>query len=106
MHPAMNETEKLCPGPVPEDETVTVEKPAFVSACMSIASSDAAALGWRLGKSILTHSDVWGFVWRIDFRTKDHAQDPEFANRLVCWGSEDGTALGTATYFGQRLERL
>jgi hypothetical protein len=73
------------------------ENPAFVSACMSIASSHAAALGWRLGRSILTHSDIWGLVWRIDFQVKGQSQDSKLINRFICWGTVDGEVLGTAT---------
>jgi hypothetical protein len=95
----MNERQQLCPGPVPESETVVADNPAFVSACVSLASSQAASRGWRLGKSLLTHSDVWGFIWRIDFQLKEQDQDSKSVSRLVFWSAEDNDAInGTATY--------
>ena len=104
---AMNDAQQLCPGPAPKDETRVAENPAFISACMSVVSDHADAYGWRLRNSMLTHSDAWGFVWRIDFLTKD--QDPEsaFVARMVCWSAEeDARVMGTATYFGRPLEPL
>lgn len=101
----MNETQRLCPGPAPEGETGAAENPAFVSACMSVVSDHAAAYGWRLRNSMLTHSDVWGFVWRIDFLTKDQDPDSKFVARMVCWSAQEhATVVGTATYFAQPLE--
>jgi len=98
----MNETEIPCPGPVPENETPETDNPVFVSACMAVTSVDAASLGWRLGKSVLTHSDLWGLVWRIDFRAPGHPEDSDYVNRRICWGTKDGEVLGTATVFGQK----
>lgn len=100
----MSETEKLYPDPVPDGETAVAENPAFVSACMSVVSCDAAAMGWRLGNSILTHSEMWGFMFRIDFQTKYHTQNSEFVNRYICWSAEeDSEVMGTAVVTGQRL---
>jgi hypothetical protein len=102
----MNQTQRLYPSPVPEGETTAAEEPAFVHACMSTASDLAAAHDWRLGRSILTHSDVWGLVWRIDFRVKDQSQESKLINRFVCWGTADGEILGTATVVRQNVEPL
>ena len=41
----MDDIEKLFPSPVPDGEAAVAENPAFVSACMSIVSDRAAALG-------------------------------------------------------------
>jgi len=92
----------MYPSPALDGEAPVAESPAFVAACMSIVSDRAAALGWRLGKSILTHSDVWGLVWRIDFQARGHPKGSHYVNRVICWGSADGTVLGTATVFGQK----
>ncbi len=101
----MSEPEELCPGPMPDGETTVAENPSFVSACMSVVSDHVAAYGWRLRNSKLTHSDVWGFVWRIDFLTKDQDPSSKFVARMVCWSAqEDATVMGTATYFAQLLE--
>ena len=97
----MNKTEKLFPSPQPHGEA-PAESPAFVDACMSIASDRAAALGWQLGKSALTQNDVWGLVWRIDFAAKGHREGSQRVNRMICWGTEEGIVLGTATMFGEK----
>lgn len=103
----MNETQQFCPGPKPDGETAVAENPPFVSACMSLASGEAASLGGRLGKSLLTHSDIWGFIWRVDFQTKYLGQDGKFVIRFVCWSGEDDNAImGTATYPAMGLEPL
>lgn len=103
----MNPAETRFPSPVPDGDVPVADNPAFVSACMSAASEHAAAMGWRLGKSILTHSSVWGFVFRIDFRTRFHVENSKFANRLVYWSADqDDTIAGAATVIGQELEPL
>jgi len=98
----MNDTQKLYPSAEPNGETAAAENSVFVNACMSMISDRAAALGWHLGRSLLTRSDVWGLVWRIDFKAKDHPESSPYVNRVICWGSPDGTVSGTATVFGQR----
>jgi hypothetical protein len=98
----MNEAEKLYPSPEPAGESVATEYPAFVNACRAIVSDNAAALGWHLGRSLLTRSEVWGLVWRIDFEAKGHPEGSPLVNRVICWGGPDGTVSGTATVFGQK----
>ena len=97
--PAMNQTKRLYPSRLPDGETAVDESPAFVAAYKSLASDHAAAIGWRLGKSVLTQSNVWGLVWRIDFRTNGQPQDSKLVNRFICWGKPDGEILGTALVF-------
>jgi hypothetical protein len=104
----MNETdygtELSFPGAVPDGETAAPENQPFVSMCTSKASRIAAARGWRLGKSLLTHSDTWGFIWRIDFKYQD--DDSRFVSRFVCWSLEgDPAVYGTAMYH-ENLEPL
>lgn len=101
----MSEQEALDPGPVPNGETPVADNPCFVGACMSVVSDHAAAYDWRLKNSKLTHSEVWGFVWRIDFLTRDQDPNSKFVARMVCWSArKDATVMGTATYFAQQLE--
>ena len=103
----MNEIEQFDPGPKPDGETVVAENPTFVSACMAVASSDVASIGGRLGKSLLTHSDIWGFIWRVDFLINYLGQDGRFVIRFVCWSAEDNDAvMGTASYPAWGLEPL
>jgi hypothetical protein len=103
----MIQTQNLCPGPVPDGETPVPENRAFVGACMSVVSSDTAARGWRLGNSILTHSDVWGFVFRIDIQPEHRAENSELVSRFVCWSAEqDDTVVGTAVYSAEKIKSL
>jgi len=98
----MKEIKRLFPNPSPEGEAPVTESAVFVRACMSLVSDRAAALGWHLGKSVLTQSNVWGLVWRIDFLAKGHPEGLRDVNRMICWGLADGTVLGTATVFGRK----
>jgi hypothetical protein len=102
----MNQKPGSYPSAVPEGETVVAENLIFVNACMSVVSIDASSLGWRLGKSVLTHSDVWGLVWRIDFQVPGQSEDSELINRFICWGSADDGVLGTAAVCRQNIEPL
>ena len=103
----MNETQQFSPGPKPNGETAGVENHAFVTACMSLASSEAASVGGRLGKSLLTHSDIWGFIWRVDFLMNYLGPDRKFVTRFVCWSPEGNDAvMGTASYPAWGLEPL
>jgi hypothetical protein len=102
-----NYTERMYPGPEPDGETPVSENRSFISACMSTASRDAAAMGWRLGKSILTHSDIWGFVFRIDIQSKHQTQGSKPTHRFICWSAEgDDTVAGTALVPGYKLKPL
>jgi hypothetical protein len=95
----MNDTERMYPLAEPDKETVA-DNPAFVSACMARVSARAAAVGWRLGNSILTHSDIWGFVFRIDIQIEGEGHYPEFAQRYICWsGDQDDSIAGTAVVY-------
>lgn len=103
----MNDTQRLYPSPTPDGEMAVTDNPPFVNACMTFASSLAASHGLRFGKSMLTHSDVWGFVWRIDFLVKEQRPDSKQVCRLVCWSAEDNNEImGTATFVAQLLEPL
>ncbi len=95
------------PGPEPDGETPVSDNPAFVSACMSVVLRDAAVMGCRLGSYILTHSDVWGFVFRIDLQSKYRIQSSKPTHRFICWSAEeDDKVAGTALIPGYKLKPL
>lgn len=95
------------PAPAPDNEMPVAEAPAFVQACMSIASRDAAAMGWSLGNSVLTRSDIWGFVFRIDLKSGGQSQNSGFSHRFVCWSAEeDDTVAGSALFPAWGLKPL
>jgi hypothetical protein len=104
---SQSELERMCPGPEPEGERPVSGNPAFVDACMSNVSSRRKSNDWRLGNSVVTHSDEWGYVFRIDFQSSDQIQGSEISHRLVCWSAEEGDAVaGTALYPGLGLKSL
>lgn len=97
----------MCPDPEPDGETRVHDNPAFVNKCMSNISNRATSLGWRLGNSILTRSDVWGFVFRIDLRSRREVQSSEISHRFICWSAEkDDTIAGTALVPAFKLKPL
>jgi len=93
----VNDIARMYPPPEPANETPVPENSAFVRVCMSIAAADAEKLGWRLGESVLTRSDVWGFVLRIDVQSKHWHQTSKSVMRLIYWsGDAHDTVAGTA----------
>jgi hypothetical protein len=103
----MSQTPRLTPSVAPIDETVVPDNQSFIDACMSNASDAAAKLGWRLGRSVLTHSYVWGLVWRMDFQMSGEVSNSDFVNRMICWGkAEDGSVSGTLVVFGEKVAPL
>lgn len=74
---------------------------------MSKVSSRAELMGLRLGRSALTHSDIWGFVFRIDLRSRNQSQSAEISHRFVCWSAEkDDVVMGTVLIPGFKLKPL
>jgi hypothetical protein len=73
---------------------------------MARIANDAEQQGWRFGNSILTRSDTWGLVWRIDFQIKDQPTDWPTVNRIVCWRPPGQDGIAATFAFGQRVERL
>ena len=93
---------------VPTDETVLASDPAFESECMSAISDQAKDLRWRFRSSVLTKSEKWGIIWRVDFDTPESA-NTSFINRVTCWRTPEETGNGpTGICFaiGQRVSPL
>jgi len=103
----MNETSEWFPDPTPqEDEVVLDDDPAFVEAYMSRVADDAKQFGWHFGKSILTHSKVWGRVWRIDFATASSRYGGNLVSRAICWQPPESVDIGLALVIGQAIAKL
>jgi hypothetical protein len=83
-----NEIDKLIPNAAPGGETPVSDNPVFVSACMARISEDAKQVGWRFGNSILTHSDTWGFVFRIDLHSEHDTPKSKWITRYIYWSGE------------------
>jgi hypothetical protein len=90
---------------VPDRETVVAYEPIFVEACTAAFADDAVKFGWSYGKSLLTRSQKWGLVWRVDFVIAERAASSRFVNRAMCWGSA-GNVEGKAVAFGQQIAPL
>ncbi len=77
VYPAANE--KIAPGDV-----------AFATECLAGIRNFPGFEEWKLGKQLVTHSDTWGDVWRVDFEIAGTSLAP-LINRIVCWRKADGT---------------
>jgi hypothetical protein len=55
---------------VAADETILPADAVLTTKCMAVLAPDAEALGWRYGRSVLSRSDRWGWVWRSDVVTR------------------------------------
>jgi hypothetical protein len=102
----VSEASQSFPEAVPEGETVVAGEARFVDACRSAIADDARKFGWSFGNSILTQSEKWGLVWRVDFFTPANGVNSVLVNRAICWGQSDGTVNGKVLAFGQRIARL
>lgn len=83
---------RLYPGSIPENETTLPDDPEFSERCMAVLADDAKKLGWKFGKSMLTRSDEWGLVWRVDIERPDM----DWPLRMAVWwrSPEDGYGDG------------
>jgi hypothetical protein len=71
----------------PEAEMVTADV-AFSENCLAtvndfIAKSNGR-LQWELGRPLVTRSDKWGLIWRVDFNDGGPDLAP-YISRIVCW---------------------
>jgi hypothetical protein len=76
--PASPGTETVVPGDLP-----------FVTDCLSQVNEIAANNGWKLGTQLLTHSDQWGTILRVDFDIAGYTVSARI-NRAVCWRTAGG----------------
>ena len=104
----MTETDHILPALAPsDDEVVLPADPSFESECMAAISDSAKELKWQFKNSILTRSEKWGLVWRVDFETPGVSASTGFINRVACWRlPEEGSALGLLIAHGQRVSPL
>jgi hypothetical protein len=105
----MTTPDELFPPLVPTNEVVLAPDPAFEAECMSEISDGAKEDNWRFKNSILTKSEKWGIVWRIDFDMPGQPANYGLVNRVACWRKPEETGNGpSGTYiaFGQRISPL
>jgi hypothetical protein len=105
----MKKTGQLFPPLVPEGEVVLTPDPAFEAECMSEISGQARENRWQFRNSLLTKSEDWGIILRVDFDTPAVPVSSGFINRVICWRTpeESGNGpSGTTIAFGQRISPL
>jgi hypothetical protein len=90
----------------PEEDVVIVDEPTFLNACKSLIAEDAERFEWSFGNALLTRSEKWGLIWRVDFTTKYGGPVTNRTNRIICWGDASGSFLGLSVSFGQAITQL
>jgi hypothetical protein len=85
---AQNKAADSFPPLEPDGENLASENSSFTALCVSKTSELAGMSGWQLGPPVLTRSNVWGLVWRADFKIPGQDLSP-LANRIVCWIKPD-----------------
>jgi hypothetical protein len=90
---------------VPDNEIVVADEMSFVEACKAALSADAQAFQWVFGKSVVSRSQRWGLIWRVDFVIAGRPKKARMINRAMCWGGVD-EIQGTAVSFGQSIAPL
>jgi hypothetical protein len=88
----------------PDGQIVTADKTAFTEKCRALADEFPSRKNWQLGQPLLTESEKWGLVWRVDFILSD-ANSSHLVNRIVCWENPDGK-ISIEIAIGQRLTPL
>ena len=98
----MDESSKCFPNVTPLHETV-VDDPSFVEACMARIAADLESRGWRLGKSIVTRSQEWGLVWRVDLLGTALLGR---IRRIICWRQMSKEDIGFAFVYVDEVDKL
>jgi hypothetical protein len=94
----------LSPPTIPSGEKAWPENLLFAETCLSKVNEIAAKSEWRLGAKLLTQSDRWGLILRIDFDIAGEISTSR-VNRIICWQTPDGK-LNIMYAIGQDVPRL
>jgi len=106
---AMKNSDQLFPPLVPKDEVVLTPDPIFEAECKAEISDQAREFKWQFGTSLLTKSEDWGIVWRMDFDIPGVPASSGLINRVICWRTPEESGKGpsgTSIAFGQRISPL
>ena len=77
----------------PDDGEVLSDNTPFATACLSEATKLPEASGWELGHPVVTKSDKWGTICRVDFKIRGRNALP-VVNRIMCWrNADDGLSI-------------
>jgi hypothetical protein len=93
---------RLFPPMAPDGERVVPDNPAFVAGCLT--KLRARLTRYKLGTQLVSESDRWGTVLRIDFEIPDLDAD-HHVNRIICWQGSDGQ-FGVMLTIGQSVPPL
>jgi len=94
------------PNPSPQSEKILTSDASFIAQCKSYIEADVQQFRWVLGKSILTRSEEFGLVWRVDFELPGESSDYGLVNRIVCWRPPGSDDIGASFLFGQHIPKL
>jgi hypothetical protein len=92
------------PSIAPEGEKVLPENSSFAADCLLPWNDLITQSGWMLGASLVTQSERWGEILRVDFKIRGEDLS-QLVNRLVCWRTPAGN-LQLYVAVGQRVPPL
>ena len=104
--PNMSHGETIATPPllVSKDEQLVDDDPQFRSLCVKNIARLIASAKWTLGSSVMTRSERWGLLLRIDFHTEG-ADVPGTINRMVFWRAAP-YVVNKEIAFGQQVPAL
>jgi hypothetical protein len=88
----------------PDGEAATNDPLSLAEACQARWEDLIAKGGWRLGTPLITTSEKWGTVYRVDFEMPGPDLTP-LTNRLMCWRTTSGQ-LSMMVAVGQQVPPL
>lgn len=94
---------QVFPPPSPVGESPALDELPTVASCKSMVSKLAVSKSWRLNSQLVTKSDRWGVVLRVDFEMRVTAAPR--VNRIICWRTPSGKH-SLVYVIGQDLPRL
>jgi hypothetical protein len=103
---AMCQSENHLPQMEPQNELMAPSETAFVEECKARISDDAKKFGWIFGNSIVTRSDKWGLIWRVDFFLPGDEKRRGLINRIICWRAANEEGISAAFAFGHNFKRF
>ena len=87
-----------------EGEKVLPEDTTFTAECLLPWNDFITRMRWVLGTALVTQSEQWGDILRVDFKIPGEDLSP-LVNRLICWRTSAGySQLNIA--IGQRVPPL
>ncbi len=86
------------------DELPGARRPTFAAECLAGIRTLPSSEQWMLGAELITHSDQWGDIYRVDFEIDGESFSP-LVNRLMSWRRVDGT-IPVVVAIGQKVPPL